>query len=500
MGVIKRQSIKKSLVSYAGVAIGAVSTLFIYPLEEEALGLVRFLIATALLTLPLTTLGAKLLAVRFFPDFKDTNNGHNGYLGLLLSLLFIGFTLFCLLSFALQDSIYAFYAEKNKENSNPLLLQFLPYTLGFALLLALVEVLSAYISNFHRVVVPHIINNLLIKIALPVLILLFYFNYIDHKQLVHLFLIIYLLNVLLLVGYLAYLKELKIQLRFNYLTKSRARTMGTYALFGILGSVGSYLATQIDIFMAGSMINLKTTGVYSLALFFATTIEIPMQAMVSIISPIVAEAAKNNDYEEIGRLYQKSSITLFLAGAFIYCLIVLNLDYLLNLLPKGEVIRGGKLVIYILGAAKLFDLLTSINGYIINYSKYFRFSLYTLLFLGGLNIILNQAFIPIFHINGIALATFVSLVLYNSIKITYVYWRFKLLPFTTNTIRAILLALCCFGLAWIIPSTRFDLLNMVLKTAIFSVPFIGLALHWRIAPDINDLVQENLERFGIISK
>ena len=43
MGIVIRQSIKASIVSYAGAVIGAVSTIFIYPyfLSPELIGLNR---------------------------------------------------------------------------------------------------------------------------------------------------------------------------------------------------------------------------------------------------------------------------------------------------------------------------------------------------------------------------------------------------------------------------------------------------------------------------
>ena len=282
MGVIKRQSIKRSLVSYVGVVIGALNTLFIFPLELEALGLARFLIAVAMLSQPIVGLGSKLLAVRYFPDFKSKQNGHNGFLGLLLLWNAIGFSVFCALAFLFQGQIYDFYSQKAEENSTVQLLEFLPYVLGFALLLSLIDLLSAYISNFHRVVIPHLINNLGIKLAMPLLILLFFYGIVDETIFVQGLLGVYALIVLLLFAYLVHLKELKLSVNFSFLEKARLLSIRDYTVFAVLGIMGNYAATQIDLFMAGSLLDMRTTGTYSLALFIATTIEVPMVAMISI--------------------------------------------------------------------------------------------------------------------------------------------------------------------------------------------------------------------------
>ena len=57
MGIIKRQGGKHAILQYLGVGIGAISTLFIYPLNAELYGFAQFLIATAFLFFPLAIVG-----------------------------------------------------------------------------------------------------------------------------------------------------------------------------------------------------------------------------------------------------------------------------------------------------------------------------------------------------------------------------------------------------------------------------------------------------------
>ena len=481
MGVIKRQSIKKSIVSYIGVGIGAISTLFIFPLEPEALGLVRFLVATAVLCYPFASLGTNIMTLRFFPEFKDAEKKHHNFLGLLYGLIVVGFSLFVALAYLFKEAIYGFY-----QDEDPLILAYLTYVIPFTLITAFTYVTTTYISNFQRVVVPHIINDLVIKLALPTFILLFSNQLLTHISLVHSVLGVYTVNLLLLMVYLYWLGEFRLSKNFSFLTRTRIKRMSEYTLFGMLGSFGSLLAFQIDTFMVGSMIGMRPTGVYTMAMFFSNTIQIPMRSVISIVSPIVSQAAQENNYAEIEKLYKKTSITLFISGAFLYGLIVLNLDNLLDLLPKGDVIREGKYVILLLGAAKLIDLATSINGYIINYSKYFRFSLYAILILGVLNIILNLIFIPRFQITGVAMASLISLTLYNIIKVIYVYIRFKMQPFTIHTLKTLLLVSFSFILAWILPSVGHAFWDIVVKSMVFTLCFGSGVLYFNPSPDITE--------------
>ncbi|MBK8042484.1 MAG: hypothetical protein IPK21_07350 [Haliscomenobacter sp.] len=83
MGIIIRQGIKRSIIQFLGVGIGAASTLFIYPLALETYGLAQFLLNTAAF-FPLRNLGHQRPDRKVFPAFKDEQHGHNGFLGFLL--------------------------------------------------------------------------------------------------------------------------------------------------------------------------------------------------------------------------------------------------------------------------------------------------------------------------------------------------------------------------------------------------------------------------------
>ena len=69
MGIIKKQAIGFSIVNYLGVAIGSLSTIFLYPQDEEAYGLFRFLLDSANLIQPFAMLGAWYVGTRMFSIF-----------------------------------------------------------------------------------------------------------------------------------------------------------------------------------------------------------------------------------------------------------------------------------------------------------------------------------------------------------------------------------------------------------------------------------------------
>ncbi len=213
MGIIKRQSIKQSLANYFGVAIGAISTLFIFPMAPDEIGLLRFVIAAATLALPFVSMGVVSIVVRFFPEFENEENGHNGLFGLGLLIIGLGFLIFLGLVFIFRDVIYDYYSQKAEAEKY---LDYLPYAIPLVLMLALIQLLKFYTSNFHRVVVPFLANEFFLKLAMPALILLFVWNILDEASMVNGLMVSYLLIVLMMAAYLWHLGQFKVKFKFPY--------------------------------------------------------------------------------------------------------------------------------------------------------------------------------------------------------------------------------------------------------------------------------------------
>jgi O-antigen/teichoic acid export membrane protein len=105
------------------------------------------------------------------------------------------------------------------------------------------------------------------------------------------------------------------------------------------------------------------------------------------------------------------------------------------LLPQK--FTGGLIVVLVVSIAKLYDNALGNNNAILFNSDYYRMVLIFGVFLTLITILLNLIFIPLFGINGAAIATFLAITLYNTLKVIYVKRKFDLFPFTTDSIKVI---------------------------------------------------------------
>ena len=74
MGIIAKQSIQGTIVTYLGVAVGFVTTFFVLTrfLTAEEIGLARVLVDAATLFIGLAQLGTSSSIIRFYPHFKHS--------------------------------------------------------------------------------------------------------------------------------------------------------------------------------------------------------------------------------------------------------------------------------------------------------------------------------------------------------------------------------------------------------------------------------------------
>lgn len=487
MGVIQRQGIKNSLVNYLGAVIGMLSTVFVYNLAPEAYGHVQAIKSAALLFLPLANWGIQNLTIRFFPTFKTEDGSHHGFLSFLLLAASGAFLVFVLLVFLFWDQIFAYY--QNREAESHFDAHFLWYFIPLTYMLVLVNMLTNYISNFQRIVLPAVFHDLFLKFVVPAIILLFYFDYIDLAWVIRIFLLAYVIIVGFLLLYLRHLGELHF-VRPDAQIWKHAKSMTDFAGFTMLGSLGSVLALQLDTFMMASLDNMYNTGVYSMAITISMAIGIPHRSISNISAPLIAASWQKNDTDHIRQLYRQTSLLLLIAGTFLLVEIGINFPDLCTLSPKEDVMLDAYQALLILGVGRIIDMGTSINGYIIQYSSRYRVNVYFILFLGLLNVGMNVLLIPRFGMEGAALATAVSLTSYNILRTLYVHIRFKMFPFHRNTLYVLLLGGLAAVVGWWLPDTPSAIINMVYRGAVVAILFLGPIYWWKLSPELNQALDE----------
>ena len=479
MGIVRNQSIKNSISFYIGMAIGAINTVIIYPNvfndHPEHFGLIQILIAYAILLSTFTTFGIPKTFVRFFPVIKE--KGQLYFLSLIIPLL--GFVLSLLVYFLFKKQIFELL------NASPLLKDNFFYIILLVFFIGFYDVLTAVSRSFLSAAAPIFINEVFLKVYSMLALLLHWFGYVDFSTFLKIYLFGYFLKFAIL--FLIQWKNNRFSLAFS-LNDLKLKEISSFGLFVFVGGASVMLVTRLDMMMIGSMLDLEQVAFYTVAFFIGNAIKVPGKSIAAISSPLVAKALQKLDYKETQTLYTKSSINqLIIAGVLFLC-IWLNIDEIFSLLPAK--FQGGKWVVFYISIAQLFNMVTGINGTIIVNSRYYRYDLYTNVILVLTTVITNYFLILKYGIDGAAMATAISISLFNLIRLLLIKVKMNMHPFSLQTIKTILLLFVVFFTLDFLPNSRYAFVDIIWKSIVVFILVIPAIMYFKLSEDINKLIIE----------
>ena len=125
-------------------------------------------------------------------------------------------------------------------------------------------------------------------------------------------------------------------------------------------------------------------------------------------------------------------------------------------------------------------------------------SIYFNIFLFIVTFITNVIFIPKFGINGAALATFVSILTFNSVRMLYVYKKMNFHPFSIKTAIALLMILVIYFLISILPLSSASLIssiiNIIIRCVIACSLVIAVVQYFKLSEDISHIIHNSMEK------
>lgn len=501
MGVIARQSIKGALANYLGVAIGFVTTFFVLTrcLTTEEVGLTRVMVDAAVLFSSLALLGTHSAVVRYFPYFKD--GGRNrGVFGLSLLLPLVGFGLFGLVFLLFRGEIVGLYAGRS-----PLLAEYvglLPMLVFCAMYLTVFETNASVLL---RITVPKLIREVGIRLMTLAAYVMYGVGWIGFDAFVWLFCGSYGVAMLLSLLYLLRITGFDIgvfRVDFRAINSHLWGEMLRYSLLMTAVVIAGNVPLLSTLFL-GAKTGLAATGVYAIALYIANVVEVPYRSLGAVSRPVLASAAKADQWDEVNRLGRQVSLHQMLVSLSIFFLIWINLDLLFALLPNGKDYAGGAGVVFVLGLAKALNSSLSIGADVLNYSRHYVWSLLFALVLTGSALLFNQWLIGLWGINGAAMATLLSYVAYFLLLLTFVWRKLRVHLFSVGqakmgvliVVGLLLNAVWEYGAGVLWPEGMGVGALMVLsaiKTAVLGGGMLWGVMRWKVSEEVNKLIRNAL--------
>lgn len=496
MGIVIRQSIKATMVNYAGTILGFVTTMFVVTrfLRPEEIGLTKVIYEIGALVAGFAQLGTSASAMRFFPYFRNKERQHNGFFFYLMAMPCIGLLVFLPLLWLLRSSVIDFFSSKS-----PMLVNYFDWTIPLIVFLVFWIVLETYANVMLRIVVPKFIREIGVRVMLLSVYLLYAFRLLSLDGFVTGCVLTYGLAMLFTLAYVSRIAPISLKHDTAFIDKPLRKKIFKYTFFLIAAALSGNIISQLDLFMVSSQMGLNYAGVYTIALYMAAIIDIPSRSITSISSPLAASALKDGDLETANRLYKKVSLHQLVAGSSLFLLIWVNIDNIFAIIPNGEIFQAGKWVVFFLGLSRLVSVTLNFGGTLISFSRYYYWSLYFTCVLTAITIVSNILLIPVFGINGAALATLATCLLSYAWQQWIVLRKVKGNPYSIGLLKQLLLVAALLVINTFIPSTPSSpVVDALFRTVVISALLVGGVLTLRVSTEINQMLQTLLRRIRIL--
>ena len=492
MGIVQRNSVKITIISYIGVVIGYFNKILLFPnfLSPEQVGLANILINIAVVYAQFSAFGMPWITLRFFPYFNDKSKQHHGFLFWALFLSLLGFLIITFIFLIFQPAIINYYTK-----NSPLLVEYGLYIIPLALATILYNLFDGYLRSLMKTVVPTIVNEIILRLLITVSISLYALKWVTFHEFVMIYLAFNCSAALILVLYTGFLKQLLIKPEWNTILKRLWPILLNFGFYSILSNMSYILMSNIDSIMVASMLGLKETGIYTTIFFIAAVMLIPYRSLVRVASPLVAQYWKNREMKKMDELYKKITLINMILGCLLFLGLWINIDNIFSFIPKDY--ASGKYVFLFLGIGRLVDMVTGVNGIILVTSKKYRYDLIFAFFLIALIVIMNLFFIPLYGIIGAAISTMLTLIILNILRIFFILKIFNMQPFDTKSIWVLLISGVTLAIMYFIPFLVNTYVDIFIRSSLCFLLFMTPVYFLKLSEETNVYINNILKMAGI---
>ncbi len=191
-----------------------------------------------------------------------------------------------------------------------------------------------------------------------------------------------------------------------------------------LSAIAYFIMQSVDVIILSIYKGFEEIAFYSVSVKLATLTALALMSVNIVVAPKIAEIFENKDMTTLQQLVKNSTRIIFLVSICVLSILFFFSEEILNLFGEGYVVAKNALIFLL--AAQFFNAVSGPGAIYLNMTGRQKI-LNKILILGlVVNISLNFYLIPSHGINGAAIATLVSLIIWNSITTLLIFYKDKI--------------------------------------------------------------------------
>jgi len=190
-----------------------------------------------------------------------------------------------------------------------------------------------------------------------------------------------------------------------------------------------FLMNWMDILMLSAFKEEAAVGIYNTALKISALTTVALVAVNSIAMPKIAELYEQGKKAHLIRFTKQTTLFNTLLSMPVFLIILLVPEFLLGIF--GEAFVMGRVSLLLLAIGQFFSAFSGSTIQMLDMTGKEKTTKNILIITSVFNFVMNYILIPRYGIEGAAVATALSTVLWNALSIIYIYkyYRFTTFPF-----------------------------------------------------------------------
>ena len=399
MGIVFRQSIKTTLVTFTGAALGAAIILASTSILTQAqYGLITNITYIAAIIQLVILLGTSNLVAVYTQRYEPGDIRRKALISISLGTTILLGLIFSIAFILLKDSIIPAYAEKDQDLVSKYY-NYIPLVVWF---MAVITMFDSYLIANVKIAVSAFSREVVLRIVNISLLLLILTGTIGFHQYVIGNVLMYLVPIILLFYFSSKTKGFGFTSNLKVFSLREYKDMLHFSWYHLLTSSMLTLLNFIDTFMLAPLdaSGMNASAIYAVAAYASSFMFMPYRAMANSTTPVLNQAYIDKDMNKVADLFKRAGINILIAGTGMFIVIGANLDNAVDILKDAY--EPVKYLTLILMLGKLADMASGVNNELLSITKYYKFNYRISVLLLISVVILDYVFIPVYGVYGAA--------------------------------------------------------------------------------------------------
>lgn len=486
MGIVFRQSIKSTIVIFAGALLGAgLNIIYTHVFSQTLLGVSRNLINQGAVLYLFLMMGTISIIHTYAQRYALNDPKRPVVITFSLIVPVLATGLFCIPYFLMKDFVVGRYQGFDRQY----LSEFYNLLPVLGLLWSFMALLEYYLMSQMKVALGNSMREIVLRLGNVALLGAFFFDWIDFHQFVVGTVLVHLLPVFLLFYFSSKTEGFGFSLNWKLFSKPELKSIVHYSWYHMLLMVSLSLTGTLDILLLAPLSpnGLADVATYNFALFLISILIIPYKAMSGAAFPRLNQAFVDKE-SNLHSLFNRSSLNMQIVAMGMWLIVVCNLQNAVAILP-GQYADLAPCVL-ILSIGRMIDMATGLNTELISITNYYKFTFRLSLALLVAIVVLDRIFIPHFGLFGAAWVSTITLAVFNLFKMGFLYRKMRLSPISKQTGVIALVGIGIFLLNFLLPQMPHPVVDALYRSVILVSLFAAAMYYLRPSPDLHDFLQQ----------